>query len=93
MSAVDETQVIGDPDGTQVIPAVHEEFAFLPPAEPDPEPALHASWEERYAVLIDEAYTYFAYARHTEPSRMIAAARLAGEIREGLAAGLLPRVR
>ena len=86
-------------DATQVIPAADvDATAFLPPgipfAEPHPirddTPALGslvaASWEDRYATLLEEAYV-----GESDPSRIIAACRLAGEIREGMAAGLILR--
>lgn len=72
--------------------------AFLPSAVPallpDPDNEVPAprevadTWEDRYAALIDDACVWF-----TDPSRIIAAARLAGEIREGLSSGLLGRSR
>jgi len=86
-----------EPDETQVIPAVNEapafeEFAFLPAGDLDL--SAEPSWEDRYAQALSTAVMFTDTPDwHGDPSRVIAACRLAGEIREGLAAGLLPRVR
>jgi hypothetical protein len=105
MDLTDATQVITAADDDPAarfrrIPDRNADVtAFLPPAtDPPPAPAAHAwnpateevphpvPWEVRYVEALEEAWT-----GSTDASQSIAACRLAGEIREGLAAGLLPR--
>ncbi len=99
MDLSDATQVI-PPAGSlaeQFMPPVRDPGAFLPaavpPLLPDPDdepPAVFTSWEDRYRYLLDQAYAFGAEAE-IDPSQVIAWTRAAGEIRAGLAAGLLPR--